>query len=99
MKKDKKYGFRKDVIKSIIGLSVKLDDSLEGLKREILILIVRFFIVIFTLLLVIYSIIRVNIVQILLFAILLLSSFLSWMAQIKKYRLIVSLRQLKELDK
>lgn len=97
MKRKKEYTFRKGLIKSIIGISTKLDDSLDGLKREVMLLIVKFFMFLFSLGLFVYSLIVTNILQIVIFTILMLSTFLSWYAQIGRYRKIKALRELKML--
>lgn len=97
MKRKKEYTFRKGLIKSIIGISTKLDDSLDGLKREVMLLIVKFFMFLFSLGLFAYSLIVTNILQIVIFTILMLSTFLSWYAQIGRYRKIKALRELKML--
>lgn len=90
-----KYAARKKLLKGIIGLSTDIDDSLDGYKRELLLLVVKFSIVLLTISLIIYGLIANNYIQVVIFTIIMLTSFLAYLQQIKKYRLVKTLYELK----
>jgi|LSQX01.1.fsa_nt_gb hypothetical protein len=92
-----KYKFRKNVIKGVIGLSEDIDDSLTEYKRATMVLLIKFFICLFALTLVIIVGFRKQWFQLILFLILFLSSLLSYLGEIRKFRLIKSLAEIKSL--
>lgn len=97
MKNKKQYSFRKNIIKKVLGISLKIDDTIQGLREEIIVLLIRFTILILALGLVIYSIIARNYIQLAIFLLITLNAILSYIGQIKKYKMTKALTQLKNL--
>lgn len=92
---NEKYKLRKKVINTVTAFSERIDDSLQSYKKETLILISKLGILLLTLIWLFIMIFAGRLIGIVLASIFLLTSFISYITHIGKWRMVKAMTQIK----